>query len=80
MFPNASWCLFSPRPCSWPVNVPVERSLKDGSVAAAGRVLPQRVGTGIRTRRQALNHTTVLPTIPTNWVRSEDVLDASLNY
>lgn len=53
MFPKAR-CprLFSPRPCSWPLNGAAGRGLKDWPVAATGRArscCPQRVGTGIRT-------------------------------
>lgn len=56
---------------------------QEGLVAAAGRVLPQRVGTSTRTRRQSspiLNRTAVLPTVPSNWVRCKEMLDDAPRY
>jgi hypothetical protein len=43
MFPKPGCpCLFSPRPCSWPLNVPDGRGLKDwvGRSQQAAQVLP----------------------------------------
>jgi hypothetical protein len=87
MFPKPGCpCLFSPRPCSWPLNVPDGRGLKDwvGRSQQAAQVLPH-APTGRHRHpdpavQRALNRTTVLSTVPSNWVRSEQVLDARPSY